>query len=209
MERLRCDTCGQIFTAPTPPEAGPEKYDPSVGATVALLRYGSGIPHYRLARLQKRLGVPMPESTQWETMKPLAQQAQPILEELVTQAAQSPVIYNDDTTMRILDLRRPGSATLAQMDPQRKGTFTSNILAFVEVHPVALYFTGWQHAGENLAAVLRQRGAELDPPIQMCDALSRNQSPEFKTILAHCLAHGRREFVSVAEDFPEPCRHVL
>jgi hypothetical protein len=95
------------------------------------------------------------------------------------------------------------------MDPQRKGTFTSNLLAFVEAHPVALYFTGWQHAGENLAAVLRQRGAELDPPIQMCDALSRNQSPEFKTILAHCLAHGRREFVSVAEDFPEPCRHVL
>lgn len=209
MERLRCDTCGHVFTAPTPPEAGQQKYDPSVGATVALLRYGSGIPHYRLARLQKSLGVPMPESTQWETMKPLAQQAQPILEELITQAAQSPVIHHDDTTMRILDLRRPGSATLAQMDPQRKGTFTSNILAYVEDRPVALYFTGWQHAGENLAAVLRQGGAELDPPIQMCDALSRNQSPEFKTLLAHCLSHGRREFVSVAGDFPELCRHML
>ena len=62
--------------------------------------------------------------------------------------------------MRILDLRRPGSATadrLALMDPARKGTFTSNLLAEVEQHPVALYFTGWQHAGENLAAVLRQK----------------------------------------------------
>jgi transposase len=111
--------------------------------------------------------------------------------------------------MRILDLRRPGSATAAQMDPQRKGTFTSNLLAYVEDHPVALYFTGWQHAGENLTAVLRRRTAELDPPIQMCDALSRNLSPEFKTFLAHCLSHGRREFVSLAQDFPEPCRHVL
>ena len=209
MERLRCDTCGQVFTAPTPPEAGQEKYDASAGATVALLRYGSGIPHYRLARLQKSLGVPMPESTQWETMKPLAQQAQPILAELVTLAAQSPLIHHDDTTMRILDLRRPGSATAAQMDPQRKGTFTSNLLAYVEDHPVALYFTGWHHAGENLTAVLRHRGADLGPPIQMCDALSRNLSLEFKTILAHCLSHGRREFVSVAENFPEPCRHVL
>ena len=209
MQRLRCDTCGQVFTAPTPPEAGQEKYDPSVGATVALLRYGSGMPHYRLARLQKSLGVPMPESTRWETMKPLAQQAQPIFEELITQAAQSPVIHNDDTTMRILDLRRPGSATAAQMDPQRKGTFTSNVLAYAQEHPVALCFTGWRHAGENLAAVLCQRGADLDPPIQMCDALSRNLSPEFKTLVAHCLSHGRREFVSVAEDFPEPCRQVL
>ena len=36
MERLRCDTCGEVFTAPTPPEAGQEKSAPSVGATVVL-----------------------------------------------------------------------------------------------------------------------------------------------------------------------------
>jgi len=46
-------------------------------------------------------------------------------------------------------------------------------------------------------------------PIQMCDALSRNLPGELKTILAHCLAHGRRQFVEVAEHFPEECRHVL
>jgi predicted nucleic acid-binding Zn-ribbon protein len=43
----------------------------------------------------------------------------------------------------------------------------------------------------------------------MCDALSRNLPGELKTILAHCLAHGRRQFVEVAERFPEECRHVL
>jgi transposase len=209
MERLRCDTCGQVFTAPTPPEAGTQKYAPSVGVTVALLRYGSGMPHYRLARLQKSLGVPLPEATQWETLQPLAQQAQPIWEELILQAAQSPLLHHDDTTMRILDLRRPGSTTALPMDPKRKGTFTTNILAYVEDHPVALYFTGWQHAGENLTALLRHRDAAVGPPIQMCDALSRNRCPEFQTLLAHCLSHGRREFVSVAENFPAPCRHVL
>ena len=66
MERLRCDTCGEVFTAPTPPEAGTQKYDPSVGVMVALLRYGSGMPFYRLERLQKSLGVPLPASVQWE-----------------------------------------------------------------------------------------------------------------------------------------------
>jgi hypothetical protein len=43
----------------------------------------------------------------------------------------------------------------------------------------------------------------------MCDALSRNIPGELKTLLANCLAHGRRRFVDVAEQFPEECRHVL
>jgi len=43
----------------------------------------------------------------------------------------------------------------------------------------------------------------------MCDALSRNVSPEFKTILSHCLSHGRRGFVEIAADFPQECRQVI
>jgi hypothetical protein len=212
MERLRCDACGAVFTAPVPAAAGQEKYAPSVGVAVAVFRYGTGVPHYRLERFQQSLGVPLPASTQWKLLAPLREQAQPIFDALVVQAANAPLLHHDDTTMRILDLRRPGSATadeLALLVPLRKGTFTSNILAEVASHPVALYFTGWQHAGENLAAVLRQRAADLAPPIQMCDALSRNVCPESNTILAFCLSHGRREFVSVAPSFPEECRYVL
>jgi hypothetical protein len=43
----------------------------------------------------------------------------------------------------------------------------------------------------------------------MCDALSRNPSKEFLTILANCLSHGRRQFVDIAQDFPEQCQRVL
>jgi hypothetical protein len=45
----------------------------------------------------------------------------------------------------------------------------------------------------------------------MCDALARNK-PKLdgtKTLLANCLAHGRRQFVEVVENFPAECRHVL
>ena len=209
LERLRCDTCGEVFTAKAPAEAGTQKYDPSAAVMIAMMRYGSGVPHYRLARLQESMGVPMPESTQWEVMEPLSEQARPIFEALVKRAADSPLFHNDDTTMRILNLRRPGTASAASIDPERKGTFTSNLLAEVEQHPVALYFTGWRHAGENLAIVLAQRSADLEPPIQMCDAPSSNTSSEFKTILAHCLSHGRREIITVAENFPDESRHVL
>ena len=39
---------------------------------------------------------------------------------------------------------------------------------------MALYFSGRERAGENLAKVLKQRAAEMSPAIQMSDALSRN-----------------------------------
>jgi len=209
LEKLRCDACGEVFTAPVPPEAGTSKYDESVAVMVAVLRYGCGMPHYRLARLQRSLGVPLPESTQWELLEPLSQQVLPVFEHLMRQAAQSPLFHNDDTSMRILDLRRPGSATAAQIDPERKGTFTTGIVANVEGHTVALFMTGWRHAGENLAQVLQHRAAQLPPPIQMCDALSRNTCGQFDSILANCLGHGRRGFVGLATSFPEPVRFVL
>ena len=37
----------------------------------------------------------------------------------------------------------------------------------------------------------------------------RDSPAELATILANCLAHGRRQFVEVADRFPEECRHVL
>ena len=74
---------------------------------------------------------------------------------------------------------------------------------------MALFFTGRRHAGENLSTALARRAADLAPPIQMCDALSRNLPKTLEVILGNCLAHGRRRFVKVAQNFPEQCRFVL
>jgi transposase len=60
--------------------------------------------------------------------------------------------------------------------------------------------------------VLKQRARHASPPIQMCDALSRNvlKLPAgVEILLANCLAHGRRQFVEVAANFPDECRYVL
>jgi hypothetical protein len=94
----------------------------------------------------------------------------------------------------------------------RTGVFTTGIVSTQQGRRIALYFTGRQHAGENLRDVLQHRAADLAPPLQMCDALSRNipkLSDGAEILLAHCLAHGRRQFVEVAANFPEPCRYVL
>jgi transposase len=95
---------------------------------------------------------------------------------------------------------------------ERTGIFTSGIVSTAQKQTIALFFTGRQHAGENLADVLRRRAAELAPPMQMCDALSRNlpKLPEkLEVIVGHCLAHARRRFVEVIANFPEQCQHVL
>jgi len=92
---------------------------------------------------------------------------------------------------------------------QRTGVFTSGIIATKEKHHIALFFTGVQHAGENLANVLAERAAELPKPIQMCDALASNTTGDFETIVAGCTSHARRRYVDVAADFPEECRFVL
>jgi hypothetical protein len=93
---------------------------------------------------------------------------------------------------------------------ERTGIFTSGVVSTTAGRRVSLYFTGRRHAGENLERVLRHRIDGLAPPIQMCDALSRNELPsELKVILANCLAHSRRRFVDVVENFPTECRYVL
>jgi hypothetical protein len=72
-----------------------------------------------------------------------------------------------------------------------------------------LFFTGPYHAGENLRELLTARREELPPPIQMCDALSRNMPEGLRVIVANCLVHGRRNFVDVVEYFPDEVKYVL
>src|SRR5512142_1116625 len=217
LQKLRCHLCGQVFTAAAPEEAGERKYDATAGSMIGLLKYGSGLPFNRLDGLQGDLDVPLPASTQWDIVQAVAADLAPAFAELIRQAAQGDVLHNDDTTVKILELMGergrqealPGAAADASDSEERRGLYTSGVVALRDGHRVALFFSGRRHAGENLAEVLKHRAAELPPPIQMWDALSRNFPSELQTILAHCLAHARRQFVDVYDRFPEPCRYLL
>ncbi|MEJ2222956.1 MAG: IS66 family transposase [Desulfobacterales bacterium] len=205
LQKLRCNLCQKIFTAAAPDNIGDEKYDAASGAMIALLKYGSGLPFNRLDQLQATLGVPLPSSTQWEIVESVADKIHPVYSALMCQAAQGDVVYNDDTVMKILELMKQSDE-----DRQgRKGMYTSGILSTVGDRKMAVFMTGGHHAGENLADILQKRRAALPPPVQMCDALSRNLPENFKTILANCLAHARRRFVDVEPNFPQECTYVL
>ena len=177
---------------------------------IAVLLYGGGFPMTRLEKLEQSLGIPLPASIQREIVCAMAMQIKRVFDELIRQAAQGSVLHNDDTSMTVLSLRRDIQDETD--DPGRTGIFTSGIVSARDGRHIALFFTGRQHAGENLAIILAKRVDALEPPIQMCDALARNlpKMPQtLEVIVSHCLAHSRRRFVEVTPNFPDECRHGL
>ena len=162
MERLRCNGCGEVYTADEPAEVGAEKYDETAAAMIAQLRYGSCVPFKRLERLEGNLGIPLPAATQWGIAEKAALGLGPMYDEYIRQAARGEVMHNDDTGMRILRLTREPADT-------RTGIFTSGIVSLGPGWKIALYFSGDKHAGENLAELLKRRPpgtGSLDPDVR-------------------------------------------
>jgi transposase len=217
LERLRCNLCGEIFEAAAPASVGEKKYDETAAAMIALLKYGSGVPFYRLEGLEASLGIPLPASTQWEIVEEIAAPMRPAFNELLRQAAQGEVFYNDDTSMKILALARASPPRAEEGEEpgskERTGLFTSGIVSTTRRgQRIALFFTGRNHAGENLARVFVERAKGLAPPIQMSDALSRNVpklQEKLEILWGNCNAHARRRFVQVTPNFPPECQFVL
>jgi hypothetical protein len=210
---LRCGGCGHVYTAPLPEQARGPKYSESAAAMMLVLRYGMGMPLHRLEVMQRMLAVPVPASTQWEVARDHLVEVLPVYDVLVSLAANASIVHNDDTYVRILELmgkrRDKLVAAEALKEPERTGLFTTGIVARTAAGPIALFGSGRQHAGENLADLLERRDPSLAPPIQMCDGLDRNRPAEHAVVEANCLAHGRRHIVDEIENHPDICAHVL
>lgn len=206
-ERLRCSACTEVFSAPLPAGVGPHKYTNEARVALALSRYFLGVPFYRLQQLQAMVGVPVADATQWDQAERVADAARPVFDQLKFDAAQSALIYHDDTGVRVLSLIRENRS---DSPPERTGMHTTGLVACQDGRTIVLYFSGREHAGENLAAVLTLREPHLAPPLVMSDALAANQAGGLpKHIRCHCLSHALRQFTDIDEYFPEQCPRVI
>jgi transposase len=109
------------------------------------------------------------DATPWDQIEQLAGAVWPVFNELVYQAAQGEVLYEEDTPVRVLSMIQENTTASAD---QRRGLYTTGIVAQVDGHEIWLYFSGRAHAGENTGVLVQQREPDAKPLILMSDALS-------------------------------------
>ena len=207
LEQLRCGACGVLFVAHMPPTAGQQTYDLSLKVNLAVAHYHLGLPLKRIESFQQLVGMPLPDATQWELLEQVADGTYPAYEHIKHLGAQQPRVHQDDTGARILSLIKQNQA---DPPPERTGMYTT-VLRFEGEHAICLYFTGRQHAGENLDDILAHRDPSLAPMQWMSDGLAANTPKEHKdkVVDVSCLVHGRRQFVDIDEFFPNECARVI
>jgi hypothetical protein len=210
-ERLRCARC--VFTSTASMGPGVCKYDPPCLVALAVHRYYGALPFYRLEKLQKLAGVPLPTGTQWGVILSLYEAIYPVFWALLRAAADADILHYDDTRVRILSCMEENKK-LHFTD--RKGMFTTGILAKVTGPPpdditrkVVLFISGRQHAGENMNELLKGRRVDEKKLTAMSDALTCNLLSCLLAVMCKCLSHALRKFDEIEEFFIEECGVVL
>lgn len=207
LERLRCALCGNLFKASLPVGVSQDKYDTRFKSLLAINKYYMGMPFCRIKTFQSLIGVPLPESTQWDLIEQLADCVYPVFDALEKYAAQGEFIQADDTRVRILSVMKENKKPPDKKT--RKGTYTTSIISKINGHAIYLFHSSRQHAGENVSALVDKRAPNLEPVKYMCDALSANMPNDLNAIVFNCLAHARRKFVELEPYFPNECKVVL
>lgn len=216
LQRLRCNACGEYFSADLPDEVkadgeAHQKYGYSARALMAINKYFMGSPFYRQERLQGLLGMPITASTVYDQCEYLANDIHPVFNALLNEGANAQHFYLDDTSNHILDQKsiiKPQRKT--GQPKKRTGTYTSGVIATtVAGHDIVLFQTNIGHAGEWIDEILQKREPGQAPPLLMSDALSHNIPSQVTVIHALCNTHGRRQFVDVLAQFPNEVEQVL
>ena len=190
VNQLRCSACGDTFDA-TPPEHRWGKHHPSACASVALMKYGLGVPGYRLQHMQQYCGVPPPDATQWDMVSKVADSLEPVFKALEHLAAQRDLLHVDDTSMPVLSLIKENKT---KPKGARYGSHATGIVSRHGQYDIYLYYVGRNHAGENLQHLLEKRQADLGAPMQMGDASACNTKHTHDTDVAFCHAHAFRKY---------------
>ena len=204
-EKVRCSSCGAIFEAKCEEKCG-GKYDSSVSSIIAILHYMASTPYYRLEKIQRQLMSPMPRSVQCQLMEELANTLLPVWLAMMGFAQTCKLFYADDTRGKVISLMREN---MQLSKSERKGIFTTGIIAENDNAQAVLFFTGRKHSGENLSALLEKAPPGLVPQV-MSDALSSNNlAAKIEYIKLLSLIHGRRNFIDLEMIFKEESEFIL
>lgn len=210
LQKLRCLTCENVFTAPLPDGVEDVKYTTSLIAMLMIHKYFMSVPLYRQETLQNYLGVPLPASTQWELMANEEDVLKALYHAFEEDAAQGRGISIDDTKARILE--QIAKNKKAQKKDDKASCYTTGIVSAHDDHMTYIFVTDNQTAGKSAAPFLRLRKPELPTPYVMCDALTANIPEEISSdlyILCYCLVHARRQFYELPDGYDDLAEEVM
>ncbi len=125
LERLRCNACGEYFTADLPDDVkadgeANQKYGYSARSLIAINKYYMGAPFYRQASLQDILGLPIAASTAFDQSEYLANDLQPVYQVSLKQAANAQHFHLDDTSHHIIDQKEIIKCQRKTNQPQKR-----------------------------------------------------------------------------------------
>lgn len=214
MERLRCNACGQYFTAQVSDEVKADgdchqKYGYSARALMAISKYFAGSPFYRQGSMQDLLGVSISASSIFDQIEYLANAVYSVFKHITQQASSASHYYLDDTRYRILSEKSKLKTSRDGKVRQRSGVYASGVIASIDEHSIVLYQTNIGHAGEFIDEILSKRPSDLAAPIVMSDALASNKPTQVTVQMSLCNSHGRRQFYDVYSHFPEQVEWVI
>lgn len=214
-EQMRCNGCGEIYTAPLPEHVtadGPrdQQYGYSARSVMAIGKYFAGSPFYRQEPINGLLGAPIAASTIFDQCEKVANALNPVFKAIKRIAANASLFYLDDTTNRILEQQPVMKTSRDGRQRLRSGIYTSAILAIdADERRLVLFQTNVGHAGEFMQEILSARDPTRAPPMLMSDALSANHVMGHTFDKCLCNAHGRRSFVELLEQNPDEIVHAL
>ena len=207
-----------IFSAPLPAEletdgiSGRTLYTYSAVAMVCIMRCFGGLPMHRQDRLQKALGIAVPNSSIWDMHERLANAIRPVWRYLVTEAANATLFFGDDTGATILASRSKVRPNRRTGEPTRRtGCHTTCVIAMTDDgHAAVLFQTGIHHTGEvmDLTFIFANRDEGLPPPIFMGDGIASNTVTTAIVYYAGCNAHAVRRFKELSERYPEHADYI-
>jgi hypothetical protein len=200
---LRCNGCKEYFDAELPEGVSTDRYSFSAKATAVVSRYMYGIPHYRLSQMQRAAGNPVSPTSLFEMSEDVMDAAYPVYRRLYWLAANGVQISYDDTGCKII-------SHILGTEGTKKTTHATGLVAITkEGQTIKLFHSSEEQAGKTVDELMRSRAPDAPDIVFMRDALAANNTEYKGKVDAKCVVHGRRNFWSIKENFPDECQAIL
>ena len=172
-----------IIVAPMPAQPLPKSIaGPSLAAFVAIMKYGDGLPLYRVEKILARYGLDVTRTTLAAWMIRLAELILPLIKLLHETQVSYDVMQMDETTVQVLKEDGRAAQAKSRMWVRRGGSPKTPVILF-DYEPTRSGAVAWRLL-EDFKGILQSDGYSGYTAVGKRDGI----------VHVGCLAHARRKF---------------